>query len=446
MSAEEIKAISSEWLVSQHDTEAEAILAAKIERDRDCAFEDWSEEYYKDADPPYHSSCGENWDEDEWKCYFIISPAKQATEIAKKAAADARAAKSKPKKRNPHIVAFGLVQGSATAADKGVFFRNPSPLSCAEIMPASTYPGTGTGSMLYQLQKNSERNYLMHSFCLGEGGSSTSGASFTKYKRKHVINACLTWKTPMTLDDMSENTEIVDTVHANLFQVNMSARRTDILLTTEALLSACSPTTTSLFLNCFSSQGYDSGFNCVGFTTTSVARAIDATKGNLQILSMVESEIALHDLAALEKCTDLKGVLLEQLHNATTSSNRLTDVAMASFLRASPHLRWLWIGSTRPAFFGDLCWAALEDGCCPELELLWIDQSGYGEMVGRTFANPDNVRRALRPGSSLARTLKLCMINRTTAAKSRYILGGKGKAADQLDGKKPKPISYRYDY
>jgi hypothetical protein len=445
MPAQEFKDLSSEWLISTHETREAAIQAAKHARDCDASFDDWAEEYYdKDAEPPYHSSHGANYDEDDWKIYSLVSPDAQAKQLAKKNAADARAANSKPKVRRPHTVAFGVVKGPNTALDKGLFFRNPSTLPCAEIIPASSYMGTGKRSMLYHMQRNSERNYLMHSFCLE--GSSISGASFTKFKVRNVMSACLCWNTPVTLDDMSdecgEGGTIVDTCHANLFKCNPAARRTDILLTTDALVSACGPATNSLFLNCFDAKG--SGFCCAGWTKDAVKNAIAKTNGNLQVFSNVEGEMSLAIVAALETCTDLRGILLAQCRQTLDKKQMVTDAAMASLLRSSPHLTFLWV--SEPRCFGDLCWSALAEGCCPQLEFLWVDQNDTSSnRIGRTLANPDIVRSALHPGTSLANTLKVCMINPiASTAKSRYILGGKGKSADLLDGKEYVPPNYSY--
>ena len=221
--------------------------------------------------------------------------------------------------------------------------------------------------------------------------------------------------------------------------MNLAAQRTDILLTGAALVAACTPATKALFLNCFAGQKGES--KCAGWSPTAVADAVDATKGGLQVFSCVEGEVSGGDLTALANCTGLRGLLIDQCRAGSTGG-ALSDAAMASLLRASPHLRWLWVGGVRPAIFGDLAWAALASGSCPHLELLWIDQSRPGEMIGRSFAAPAAVRRALGPGTALARSLQVCMINPDTKAKSRYILGGTGKAADRLDGKKLPPINY----
>ena len=448
MSAHDIELISTKELISEHDTREEAIQAAKDARDADCSFEGWAEDYYdQDDEPPYHSSCGNNYDADDWQIFSIVSPAFQAAELAKQKAADARAAKSKPRTRRPHVVSFGLVKGTNTTLDKGIFFRNPSPLSCAEILPASSYMGKGKRSMLYMMQRNSERNYLLYSFCLE--GSSISGASFTKFKMQHVMSACLCWNSPITLDDMKDECgqggTIVDTCHANLFKCNQAARRTDILLTADALESACTPSTKALFLNCFNASG--SGFLCDGWTKDGVSNAIDQTEGNLNVFSNVEGEMSLAIINSLEKCIDLRGILVAQCNQSVDKQQHVTDSAMASLLRSSPHLTFLWID--QPQFFGNLCWTALAEGCCPKLEFLWIDQSDRTMpiRIGRTFAEPSIVRAALCPGSSLAKTLKVCTINPiASTAKSRYILGGKGKSSDLLDGKEYVPPSYSYDY
>ena len=64
-----------------------------------------------------------------------------------------------------------------------------------------------------------------------------------------------------------------------------------------------------------------------------------------------------------------------------------------------------------------------------------------------SIADPDTIRRALGPGSALASTLKVCMVNPDNATKTRYVLGGQPRttatgmgpgrgeiAPDQLEG------------
>jgi hypothetical protein len=119
---------------------------------------------------------------------------------------------------------------------------------------------------------------------------------------------------------------------------------------------------------------------------------------------------------------------------------------MAQLIRtAGASLKWIWSHSIP---FGDACWAALADGACPELEFLWVDSVSTkrkdveGTWLGRTLADPAAVRRALGPGSYLAKSLKFCCVNPDEKQKTRYVMGGKGKQADRLDGKKMKEIVY----
>ena len=94
-------------------------------------------------------------------------------------------------------------------------------------------------------------------------------------------------------------------------------------------------------------------------------------------------------------------------------------------------------------FFGEECWSALAENCCPELKILWIDAVQKGtwnttRMVGTSFAPPHVVRTAL--GSDALSGLKLCMINPDKDLESRW--GGVGNrrrgGGDRLAGEKMK--------
>jgi hypothetical protein len=297
MSAASRRNMTNSVIVSSHKSKSEAIAAAIESRDGECSFEGWAEEFYEKSDEPlFFSGDGENYDDDEWVTIYLRSPAAQ-DEAAKKAAKAEQRALSIPKKK-PFTIAFGEVDKSfAPTKDNGIFFRNPSPIDGAKVMPMQSYPG----SFLENVKRDSDKNFLMRSFCLD--GSSVSGAKFTTAKKSHVICRTMTWITPTNLDDFGDDDSIVDCAHPGLFQTG--ERCFDILLTAESLLKSTSPATRCLFLDCFAAT---SGcFRCEGFTPTAVASAIAATEGQLQCFSMSESCISKGDLDALAKCTDLRG-------------------------------------------------------------------------------------------------------------------------------------------
>merc|ERR1740130_2037670 len=205
-----------------------------------------------------------------------------------------------------------------------------------------------------------------------------------------------------------------------------------------------SAATKCLFVNCFAPKG--NGFQCAGYDRAALPRAIATTEGNLQCFSAVESAVTEAELSALCKCPALRGLMLAQSGSemcADGNAEPATDEAMARVLRSCPKLRWLFVepSAGQEPYFGTACFTALADGCCPELELLWVDGvDRTSDLIGRCYADPASVRQALRPGSRLASKLKVCMITPDFKMVSRYILGGQSKKADRLDGKKPKPI------
>jgi hypothetical protein len=302
MSAASRKKMTNTVTVSSHKSKSEAIAAAIESRDRECSFEGWAEEFYAKNEPPFFSGDGENYDDDEWVTIYLRSPAAQ-DEAAKKAAKAEQRALSIPKKK-PFTIAFGEVDKSfAPTKDNGIFFRNPSPIDGAQIMPMKSYPA----SFLENVKRDSDKNYLMRSFCLD--GSSVSGAKFTTAKKSHVICRTMTWITPTDLDDFADDDSIVDCAHPGLFQKGNQSF--NILLSAESLLKSTSPATRCLFLDCFAATG--GGFRCQGFTATAVASAIAATEGQLQCFSMSESCISKGDLDALAKCTNLRGFDVSQV-------------------------------------------------------------------------------------------------------------------------------------
>jgi hypothetical protein len=90
----------------------EAKETAIQERDYTCQFEGWAEEYYGDNDPPFFSSDGENYDEEENVHIYVVDIAKEAARTAKenvnkqKAIENARNSKP-PAKKKTKTSSFG---------------------------------------------------------------------------------------------------------------------------------------------------------------------------------------------------------------------------------------------------------------------------------------------------------------------------------------------------
>ena len=273
-----------------------------------------------------------------------------------------------------------------------------------------------------------------------------------KAKLKGFCAICATvaprTQTPSALDDHADDDSIVDGCHAGLFIPNHSARRSDILLSGDVLVASCSASTRCIFVNCFAARGSRNGFLCAGYNGTALARGIAATEGSLQCFSAVESAVTEAELDALCQCPELRGSMLVQCGSefGEAGAKPANDEAMARVLRSCPKLRWLFVQPSSSPYFGTACFEALARGCCPDLELLWVTgEDRESGLVGRCYADPASVRRALCPGSALASTLRVCMIAPDNEMVSRYILGGHGKNADRLDGKKPEPMpSYTY--
>jgi hypothetical protein len=371
--------------LSSHNSYDEAVAAAIAARGRECSFEGWAEEFYQasyqadgeragaragaTADPPFFSGDGENEDDDDWVTIFLVSPTTQ-NEAATKATKALNLAMKVPAKK-PFTVAFGEVAARfAPLKDNGIFFRNPTDIQGAKVLAMSAYPSPSGGQPGYDfldnVRRDSDRNYLMRSFCLE--GSIVSGASFTTVKKPNAMSRVMSWLTPTNLEEHVDDESIVDGYHAGLFHPNPKNSRFDILLSVDSLLAECSPATRCLFLDCFTAKG--GGCECAGFTATAVAEAIAATDGQLQCFAMSESCISNADVAALSKCVDLRGFMVS--HNSHSQTDPPTDEAMAQLLRKTgASLKWLWCHALP---FGNASWNALADGACPHLEFLWVSQ------------------------------------------------------------------------
>jgi hypothetical protein len=248
MSAATRKRMTETKVVSTHASREEAVAAAITARDYECSFEDWAEDYYgEDAEPPFFSGDGENYDDDECIEIFLKSPEQQNAESEQNAKAAKRALKRPKKPDSAFAVKFGRVtngdipKGWLTAAnDTTIFTRNPSQIAGSKVWEGNP------DFMLKALKSVSNRNYLMRSFCLD--GSSVSGAKYTAYPSERSTDYGVTWYTPTNLDDLSHDGSIVDCCHADFFRCDQRARTTSILLTTDALLEATGPATRSVLI------------------------------------------------------------------------------------------------------------------------------------------------------------------------------------------------------
>ena len=104
-------------VIGVYATKAAAIQAAKAERNSDCMFDEWAEEYYGDAPPPYYSFDGDwNPDDDE---DVTISIEDVAAGHKRREAALAKAMASKPPAKKKAKVTHGKADatGKASAGD-----------------------------------------------------------------------------------------------------------------------------------------------------------------------------------------------------------------------------------------------------------------------------------------------------------------------------------------
>ena len=409
-------------------TKEEAIAKARLVRESECAFEGWAEEHYGDAEPPYDSIDGENYDDDETVSISIVDVSR---ERAQAAAALKKARASKPRTAPRGVASggasagaavgvFGEVQGARPPVDVDRFARNPAHVAGGKVVPASCYPGSGRDSFAYLLQCLSDHNYAMRAFCL-EG---YPHARYVTYKPKRALRRSCTWLAPAdsTLDAHGKDRKIMDTCHLEF----TGHKDGGCLLTGSNLLAAVDETTECIFINNFTDQMCRSAGRGDA-DVAAVAAAIVKCKESLRCISFVESKISASIVDALAECRRLRGLLFTQVENgarpgagghAPTSAE-----GVAAVLRANPELKWLHVDDGHfggPAMFGAPCWEALREGACPGLEVLWVEM--------RDAAPPGVVREALTaPGSALAKSLNVCMVNPDTKLASAFDLrGGSG--------------------
>lgn len=129
LSDDYIEACTTIKIVGEYDTMEEAKETAIQERDYTCQFEGWAEEYYGDNDPPFFSSDGENYDQDENVHIYVVDIAKEAARTAKenvnkqKAIENARNSKP-PAKKKTKTTSFGPTKGNFKP-DMEIFSTQP---------------------------------------------------------------------------------------------------------------------------------------------------------------------------------------------------------------------------------------------------------------------------------------------------------------------------------
>ena len=399
MSKTEIERLTETKTIGSFASMAEACDAAQEARDRDCRFADWSEEHYETAPPPYCSADGENYDEDEHVLIYVVTPAEQAAEQQRLAKKLQAASVQQPLKKLKRTFAFQFGEDPGCedpTNDAKIFARNPCRVKGGNRCAPDMYPGkTGKTGYLAMMQRQSNRNYAMREFCLGDTDDGDVGARFKSFKLPRYVSRIVAWYVFDDLDVVGQDPSVTDTLHADL----ADPKTGKCLLTRSNLLAAVSASTRCIFLN--------SHQTCArtGFVAheTAAAEAIRTAAPSLECLSINESTLTGGALDELAKCRNLRGILLSNNCNDATA----TDAALAAVLRASSQLRWLYVDSQyeRVALFGDQCWNALQDGCCPLLQVLWIDFTSAEQE-----ARLSKARRVLAKGTPVRTRLDLCMI------------------------------------
>ena len=149
---------------------------------------------------------------------------------------------------------------------------------------------------------------------------------------------------------------------------------------------------------------------------------IELCAGSLQRVSLSECAFSSDMVKALAKSSEsLMGIIIADVNNYG-----VTDQCLAALLKKCCNLKWLMVDDSD--HFDTGCWRAI--GSCSNLEVLWIDTPK--EVFGRdgvVRGDHDVIRQVIAGLSS--KSLKLCMINPDTKAKSRYGMGVK----DRLNGR-----------
>jgi hypothetical protein len=408
-----IEACTTTHIVGEYDSLKEAEQAAIEERNSTCQFDDWAEDFYDDAGPPFLSSEGENYDEDENVHIYIINIAKEVAMIAKETAANENAiqearssnATRKRKAKTSGTRMFGPEKDNFKL-DTELFLRNPCHVAGGQARVLKNFPGTGKASFVCLIQRLSDRNYTMRSLCL-----ENSGARYTNFSLPQWVCQSVAWLPDTNLDDHASNETILDTFHTDLFDPKTGKHA----LTAKNLLAAAHSKIECLFLTNFTTD------------PKAIVKAIQACP-NLKCITLNSSSVSKEILQALAKCHELRGLIFCETENK--GADHGLDEGLALVLSGCPHLKFLFVDSFP---FEGACWKVLAERACHALEVLWIDCPVNRD--GRLdVARGDHtvIRRVLT-----SRTLHLCMINPDRKLKSRFIVAvGKGKTSDSLNGEK----------
>ena len=331
---------------------------------------------------------------------------------------------------------------------------------------ASSFPdGRGQQSFLHCLRRLSDRNYAMREFCLA--AATAPVPLFTTFKSPRVASRCVAWL-PRT-DSLDAATasgataqSVLDSFHPDLCTNGGATSTLYLPRLVEAIASRKQQQVPAecLFVNRLRQRGQPAGPSAaatgVGLCAAAAGGggadlhpccpgpAISAcTAPWLRCVSIVESLLTRDTLRAIASVPSIRGLILG--NNWVDAS--VTDAEMAATLRALPRLRFLFVenhlaapnhkknddGSSKSIsrdakkfkrrltaaapsaitpFFGDECWRALGQGCCPELRVLWVDEV-HPKWHRRTFADSLVVHESLNVvrGGALRKQLQLLMVN-----------------------------------
>lgn len=315
---------------------------------------------------------------------------------------------------------FGRANRAITP-DVNLFARNPCRIRGSVPRHPGAYPNyhKGKGSFGFLIQRLSDRNYAMRALCL-DG----HGAEFDTYQKPGVNYISVVWHPPTNLEDHAKDETIVDGCHLDLIDSKDGKTYLTGPFLEAAIVDATRPVECVFLNGAQSNPGSE-------ISADDIASAISKCKDTLLCVSMTECKMNANLVSALASCPKLRGLTLENCQLRGEGKARPTDESLAAVLRSCPDLRWIFVKSS---LFGGECWNVLvEDGACPNLEVLWVDAPLH--TLDRTEAargDHDTIRRALE-GRGAGGKLALCMINPDHQNISRYIIGG-GENTDRLNG------------
>ena len=221
-----------------------ALTVAAAFRRSDEYFEDWAEDAYNSAPPPYSSRDSENWDNDEEVLIWIESTTGRAIARQKATAAAANelaaarktAAPSADSASRPIGVTFDT-EASYTA-DPNVFARNPAPAVLGGLpSPPSAFPD----GFVHLMERLSWMCYSVAAYC---SESAPKGALYTYSEISGKSRPQAVWIAPEGWS-VGCVPNLVDTVHTDLIDPSDGTK----LVSDEQLIAGTSTSTTTVFVN-----------------------------------------------------------------------------------------------------------------------------------------------------------------------------------------------------